>query len=136
MPKRAQKETEMMQDKAAIQKVIDEFVEGIRSLNPDLVCSVFHPKAISFSITANGLCLETVDSWVDILDKAKTDDSHLFNEKFTVDTLDIDVLGTVARAMVEWTFQSCKIVDFYNLIRTETCWLITNQVYHTTRFDK
>jgi hypothetical protein len=123
-------------NKAAIQKVIDRFVEGIRKLNPDLVSSVFHPKATSFSITPNGICLEPFDSWSEILKKAEADDSHIFNENFTASILNIDIVGTVASAKVEWTFQSCKIVDFYNLIETENGWLITNQVYHTTRLDQ
>ena len=136
MPKKNRADAEAIQDSAAIQEVIDKFVEGIRSLNPDLMCSVFHPEAVSLSMTSSGICVESADSWTEILGKAKSDSSHLFNEKFVADTLSIDVVGAVASAKVQWIFQSCKIVDFYNLIRTEIGWLIANQVYHTTRLEK
>ncbi|HUV29953.1 MAG TPA: nuclear transport factor 2 family protein [Acidobacteriota bacterium] len=124
------------QDEKAILEVIEQFAEGIRKLDPHLVSSVFHPKALSFSITPRGICIEPVEAWPEILRKAREDSDHLFREKFSVQTLNIDIAGTAASAKVEWEFESSKIIDFYNLLEMESGWLITNQVYDTSPLSK
>jgi hypothetical protein len=118
-------------DDAAILGLIDKFAEGIRSLDGDLVASIFHPDASSFSLTPRGICIEPAKAWADIMKQARGDESHLFHELFSVRVLNIDIAGSVATAKVEWSFESARIVDFYNLLKTDSGWVITNQVYHT-----
>jgi hypothetical protein len=119
------------QDATAIQKMIERFAEVIRTLDADLVSSVFHPQASSFSLTSRGICIEPAKAWPEIIRKANADSAHLFRERFSVRTVNIDVDGSVASAKVEWKFESARIVDFYNLLKTDRGWLIINQVYHT-----
>jgi len=123
--------TTTKQDDTAIRNIIDRFAEGIRTLNVDFVSSAFHPQALSFSITSRGVCIEPTEAWPEILGMARADSNHIFQEKFSVRTLNIDIAGTAAIAKVEWIFESSRIIDFYNLLKTESGWLITNQVYHT-----
>lgn len=123
-------------DEQAIRELIDQFSRGIRSLDADLVSSVFHPEASSFSLTPRGMCIEPFDAWPKIIEQAAADRAHLFREHFTVRVLSVEVIGTVAAAKVEWEFESAKIIDFYNFIRTDSGWLITNQVYHTSPREK
>lgn len=124
------------QDEQAIGKVIDMFARGIRGLDADLVCSVFHPEANSFSVTPRGICIEPCDAWPKIIQQATTDKAHLFREQFSVEILSVEIVGTVAAAKVRWEFESAGIIDFYNLLKTDSGWLITNQVYHTFPRDK
>lgn len=123
-------------DKAAIEGLIERFAEGIRTLDADLISSVFHPEASSFSLTSRGICIEPAGAWPKIIEQATADDSHLFREDFSVRSLMIDIAGTAASAKVEWQFESARIIDFYCLIKTDSGWLIANQVYHTFPVNK
>jgi hypothetical protein len=118
-------------EEMAIQGTIDRFACGIRQLDGGLVSSAFHSEGSSFSVTARGICIEPAKAWAEIMRQARNDDAHLFRERFSVQTLHIDVAGTAATAKVEWEFQSTRVVDFYNLLKTGDGWLITGQVYHT-----
>lgn len=128
--------TATKQDDQAIRKLISRFVKGIRTLDADLVSSIFHPRALSFSPTSRGVCIEPVETWPETLRIAREDSNHVFREEFSVETLAIDIAGAVAIAKVEWTFESCRIVDFYNLLKMEGGWLIANQVYNTFPLSK
>ena len=119
------------QEDRAIRLAVKQFFEGIRSLDAELISAIFHPHSSSFSVTPRGICIEPAETWPRIIEQAKADSAHLFRERFSVRILGTDIVGTVATAKVEWTFESARIVDFYNLLKTEGMWLIVNQVYHT-----
>jgi hypothetical protein len=118
-------------ERAAVEDTIRLFTEGIRNLETDKVVRAFHPQATSFSHTPRGICIEPAEKWPGIMDKAKTDVKHLFQEDSSVRILSVDVVGMAAAAKVEWIFQSARIVDFYNLLKVDNHWCIVNQVYHT-----
>lgn len=118
-------------DRETIVKTIEQFFDGIRHLDAELINAIFHPRANSFSLTPRGVCVEPAEAWPDIINQARNDPEHLFHEPFSGRILDTDVVGTVATAKVEWIFKSATIVDFYNLLKVEGNWLIVNQVYHT-----
>jgi ketosteroid isomerase-like protein len=120
-------------DEKAIRQAIEQFIQGIRDLDAESIASVFHPDADSLSLTPRGICIEPAEAWPKIIEQAKAESTHMFREDFSVRILNIEVVGTVAAAKVEWTFESARIVDFYNMLKTEGKWLIVNQVYHTFR---
>jgi hypothetical protein len=120
-----------LSDNKEIQKVIERFFQGVRDLDAKLISSVFHPQSNSFSLTSRGICIEPAETWSNIIQNAKTDENHLFRERFSSNILKIDIAGTAASVKVEWIFESVKIIDFYNLIKTEGKWYIVNRVYHT-----
>jgi len=122
--------------KKAIRLTIDRFIKGIRELDSELILSAFHPLANSYSMTPNGLCIEPAKAWPKIIRQAKSDKNHLFQQTFSAKILKIEIVRTVAAARVEWTFKNTKIIDFYNMLKTEREWLIVNQVYHTFRSEK
>ena len=118
-------------EERAVRLTIERFVQGIRNLDAGLIASVFHPGADSLSITPRGICIEPAEAWPRIIQQARADSGHMFRGDFSVQILNIEVVGTVAAAKVEWIFESARIVDFYNMLKTEGKWLIVNQVYHT-----
>jgi hypothetical protein len=118
-------------EKKEIESVIEQFFDGIRKLDVELISEVFHPQSSSFSITPRGVCIEPFESWPRIIKQAKDDSAHLFHERFSLKILRTDITGSAASAKVEWTFESTRIVDYYNLLKIEGKWLIVNQVYHT-----
>ncbi|UCE25196.1 MAG: nuclear transport factor 2 family protein [Candidatus Zixiibacteriota bacterium] len=118
-------------NRRAIVKTIEQFFDGIRRLDADSITAIFHPRADSFSLTPRGVCIEPAQVWRDIINQVRDNPEHLFHESFSGRILDIDVVGTVGTAKVEWIFKSARIVDFYNLLKVDGNWLIVNQVYHT-----
>lgn len=118
-------------EKKEIESTITEFSNGISKLDAKLISEVFHPRSSSFSLTPRGVCIEPFEAWPDIIKQAKDDRTHLFHEKFSHQTLRIDISGNAASAKVEWIFESARIVDYYNMLKIEGRWLIVNQVYHT-----
>lgn len=50
------------------------------------------------------------------------------------DVLDIEVVGNIARATVEFEFESHRFVDFLTLVQLDDDWRIVSKVY--TRLDK
>jgi len=129
--RRSKSDITTSRDEKAIQKIIERFAEGIRTLDANLVSSIFHPEALSFSVTARGICIEPFGAWPEIMRQAGVDNTHIFRERFSTRILKIDIAGTAAIAKVEWKFERARIIDFYNLLKTDDGWLITNQVYHT-----
>jgi len=119
------------QKNRAIGLMVEQFSEGIRSLDAEMISAIFHPHSSSFSVTPRGICIEPAEAWPRIIEQAKADSTHLFRERFSVRILGADIVGTVATAKVEWTFESARIVDFYNMLKIEGKWLIVNQVYRT-----
>ncbi|NIS15946.1 MAG: hypothetical protein GWN00_24260 [Aliifodinibius sp.] len=125
------KEYDYSEDEIEISKMFQQFFEGIKNLNADQILKIFYPKADSYSITPNGVCIEPTSNWTNIIEDAKADPKHIFNELVTAQIVSIDIAGTAASVKTKWIFKSCEIIDFYNLININDKWLIVNQVYHS-----
>lgn len=123
-------------EREAIQRTLQYFFDGLDNQDFATIMKAFHPDAMSWCVTKNGLSGGPVSSWEKGIEKSKTDPAHLFNEKSRKNIAFIDITDDAASVKVEWNFTPLMFTDYYNLLKLDGQWLIMNKIFHTTFFEK
>jgi len=125
------------QEKKEIEKTIQLFFDGFDNFDASLILQAFcNDKAKMYSArepSGKKKINETpVNYWVKIFDDVKNQPDNIWNkEKSIKNIVYIDVSGRAAQAKVEYIFSAYTYVDYYNLLKIENRWYITNKTFDT-----
>jgi len=119
-----------------VREALQYFFDGFDAMDPDLIKQAFHPDAWSFTIGPAGFQMLPVSHWDDSTRQVRENPDHWLNkEKSQKEIAYIDITGDAAQARVDWVFSRLKFTDYYNLLKVDGRWYITNKTFHTTMFE-
>jgi hypothetical protein len=110
---------------AAIERVIQHYIDGARSGSGDAMKPAFHDEATIFGFVGEDLFsgpIQNLYNWNDANGPAKDIESKIVS---------IDIIGTVASVRLEsdnWTGH--RFTDLFNLLKVNGEWKIMNKVFH------
>ena len=112
-------------DRAAIEAVVQHYLDGARSGKGDEMRPAFHEQATILGYVGDDLFagpIEQLFGWNDQNGPAPD---------LVARIAQVDVAGTVATVRLElddWTGN--RYTDFFTLLKTDGAWKITNKVFH------
>lgn len=119
----------LMDDRIAIEKVIENYLDGLYRCDTKLLSQVFHPRALyATAIGAEPLFLN-MDEYFPIVEQR--DPPARTNAARKERIIDIDIAGpATAFVKLECSFFQKDYVDFLTLINVERQWRIISKVFH------
>lgn len=116
-------------EKKEIKKVIQNYFEGQRKDNPELIKKVFHPlSALKFiSVRDNEYKTITFERYVTFFKNKK---ERVFKDKIFY----IDVSGTAANAKVLVKYDTYQYIHYFNMLKTKDGWQIVNKISSQKNF--
>lgn len=112
-------------DYAAIERVIQHYIDGSRAGKGDLMKPAFHTDATIFGYVGDDLFagpIQKLYEWNDANGAAKNIVSKIVH---------IDIVGTAASVRLEsdnWTGH--RFTDFFNVLKIDSQWKIMNKIFH------
>ena len=124
------------QEKKEVEKTIQMFFDGFDNFDAELINKAFYSaKAEMFSVreSSEKVNKTPVNNWAKIFERVKSEPDNIWNkEKSKKNIVYIDITGRAAQAKVEYIFSAYKYTDYYNLLKIENQWFITNKTFETT----
>ena len=117
----------VIDDHHAIVQVLEDYFSGLYTGDVDLLRSVFHPEAASFSDIGGQGYHKPVEDW--FADVANRTSSAQLGERCNMRVLSVDVLHSIAMAKVHVPARGFDYYNYLSLLRQDGRWLIVNKVF-------
>jgi len=115
-------------DKKAIKKQINYYLEGSRTDNPDLLKKAFHFDATLKYINADGdYKMRPIQEFFTFFTNSKT---RSFKSKIYY----INVYGTSANVKLSTRYKTYQYIDYMNMLKTKNGWKIVSKISHKESF--
>ena len=123
------------QEKKEIERTILLFFDGFDNFDAELIIKAFYSdRAEMFSIKKSGKLQRTpVSNWRKMCETAKKQPDKN-KEKSEKNIVYIDITGFAAQAKVEYKFSDYIYTDYYNMLKIDGSWYITNKMFDTEFF--
>lgn len=115
--------TQLQQDYAQIQALIEEYFSGLHEGDSERLRRIFHADAV---LKAPGL-RRTLPEWLALV--ARREIPQQRGDAFTFRVLATDICGDQAMVKVLCPLLDSVYVDFLGLLREQGQWLIVNKMY-------
>ncbi|NHJ38411.1 MAG: nuclear transport factor 2 family protein [Asgard group archaeon] len=119
-----------------IQKSLDIFLEGLRTLDYDKISEIFFEKAISSGVRGKEISFVYRDHWKEMREKRLAEGKDVVSEKMNYSMRTLNIVGNAASVIIDLTFGTKetiteKYVDFYHMLKVKDKWLIVNKIFPT-----
>ena len=115
-------------DKEAIARIINYYLDGIRSDNPDLVRKAFHPDAtLKFIDKEGSYKMRPIQKFFSYFTNTKT---RLFESKIYY----IDISGSTANVKLSTKYETYQYIDYMNILKTKKGWKIVSKISYQDFF--
>ena len=128
------KKSEIMyiEEAIEIQKVIDDYFNGIFEGNTQKLRSVFHPNTVLYGDIKGQPYLKNLDDYLDGVKNRKSPKD--MGEAFRMKTLGVEVLGNNAIVKLHFPMLGYNYYDFLSLSKIDGKWHIVNKLFtHISR---
>jgi hypothetical protein len=121
------KENDMLQtDKAAIQEVIDRYMEGLKTADVALLKSAFHEHASFYGDFGTDLIQAPIEGLYEWVSGELTPGATGQKHRLEID--EIDIVGNVALVRCrELDFMGGDAKEFFTLVKSSDGWRITSK---------
>lgn len=115
-------------DKAQIKQQIQNYFDGTKTDNPDLLRKAFLPDATLKFVSADGKYqTRTIQQFFSYFTNSK---KRVFEGKIYY----IDITGTTANVKLSTKYKTYQYMDYMNMLKTEKGWKIVNKISHKENF--
>lgn len=122
----------MKNEITAIQKLIDNYFEGIYYGKIDKLESVFHKKSLLFGDIKGQPYLKSVAEYLESVGNRES--PHQKGERFEMKTISIEIRNHIAFLKLEVPMLGYNYCDYISLIKNDGQWQISNKLF--THVDK
>ncbi|MFX0085631.1 MAG: nuclear transport factor 2 family protein [Candidatus Hodarchaeota archaeon] len=119
-----------------IQKSLDIFVDGLRTLNYSKICEIFFDKGLSCGSVKGEVNFVYRDHWKVMAEeaKAKGEDHESSIANYSIKSLNI--IGNAASVIIDLSFGTDaktteRYIDFYHMLKIKDKWLIISKIFPT-----
>ncbi|MEQ9232182.1 MAG: nuclear transport factor 2 family protein [Cyclobacteriaceae bacterium] len=110
-------------EESAIMTIINDYFEGQRTDNPELIKRVFHPDAELKFISIRDSKYQTIS-----LEKYLSFFSYSKERKFEDRIFNIDVTGTASSVKLLVKYDTFQYTHYMHLLKTDEGWKIVNKI--------
>ncbi|MCH3882191.1 nuclear transport factor 2 family protein [Tenacibaculum aquimarinum] len=111
-------------DKEAIARIINYYLDGTRSDNPDLMRKAFQPDVtLKFIDKEGSYKMIPIKKFFSYFTNTK---SRLFENKIYY----IDISGSTANVKLTAKYEAYKYIDYMNILKTKNGWKIVSKISH------
>lgn len=119
-----------------IQKSLDIFVDGLRSLDYDKISEIFFEKALSCGSVKGDIHHVYRDHWKEMAEQARAQGEDLESSTANYNIKSLNIIGNAASVIIDLTFGTGekiteRYIDFYHMLKVENKWCIVNKIYPT-----
>ncbi len=114
-------------DKEAITATINNYFEGSRTDNPELLKKAFHPEATLKYINANEYKMLPIQKFFSFFTNTKT---RTFEDKIFF----IDITGNAANVKLSTKYKTYQYTDYMNMLKTKDGWKIVSKISYKEVF--
>mgnify|MGYP000601484390 CR=1 FL=1 len=115
-------------EKKAIEKIIDFYFVGTKTDNPNLLKKAFQPDATLKFINSKGVYTKrSIQTFFSYFTNTKT-------RSFVSRIFYIDVTGTTANVKLSTKYKTYKYTDYLNMLKTKDGWKIVSKISHQEFF--
>ena len=119
-----------------IQKSLDIFVDGLRTLDYTKISEIFFEKGLSCGPVKGEVNFVYRDHWKVMAEetKAKGEDHESSIAKYSIKSLNI--IGNAASVIIDLSFGTDtkiteRYIDFYHMLKIKEKWLIISKIFPT-----
>jgi hypothetical protein len=125
-------------DIKGIIKTIEIFVEGLRTMNYELISQSFYENGLSSGVSKDGIMTVRREHWKEMRENMIEKGVELESEKANYIVRSVNIVGNAASVIMDLNFGTNKkitesYVEFYHLLKTNDEWLIVNKIFPTTK---
>ena len=119
-----------------IQKSLDIFIEGIRTLDYEKISEIFFEKAISSGVMKDTINFVYRDHWKDMADRLIAEGKEIESERANYSIRSANIIGNAASVIIDLTFGTKekveeRYIDFYHMLKVDGKWRIVNKIFPT-----
>jgi hypothetical protein len=120
-------------EKEKIMKTLEYFFEGVDKIDAEITGKAFHPGTSFFTRTPEGIKEVQISDYYSFYPGIRNNPDHPWNrKKADKKILFIDIEADIAAVKAEWTFDSFKNIEYYNLVNDGNQWYIVSKVWYTS----
>lgn len=116
-----------MNDENAIKITLNNYFEGSRTDNPELLKKAFHPDATLKYVKDNEYNMTPIQKWFTYFTNTKT---RTFEDKIFY----IDVTGLAANVKLSTKYETYQYTDYMNMLKTKDGWKIVSKISYREDF--
>ncbi|MHA2250235.1 MAG: nuclear transport factor 2 family protein [Candidatus Kariarchaeaceae archaeon] len=130
--------SQLLTEVEEVRQSIVSFYESMVLLDFERITELFHEEGRAFGVLGNGtLWVQNRNNWKEKIDRVKErrkkGEKVVWEETWNrFEIKSIDVVGIAAAVKVELTLPNGICTDFYNVVKIENKWVITNKTWHMT----
>lgn len=119
-----------------IQKSLDIFIEGLRTLDYEKISDVFFEEAISCGVKNEKINFVYRDHWKEMADQLLAKGEKLESERADYSIRSVNIINNAASVIIDLTFGSKdkieeRYIDFYHMLKVDGKWRIVNKIFPT-----
>ena len=117
-----------------IHEAIATFVEGLRTLDYDMISQIFHSDARSFGLREQKATFVERYHWKEMGDRDRKEGWTPDGNESYFEIQSVNISGHLATVVVQLGFTDNPVdyIDMYNMLKTSDGWIIVNKIGRAT----